>query len=353
MDALSMSDLLLCSAGGINCIFFSAYLLIKSGERQKIGIILALFLLVTGVNPLLNAAFTTFKIYDLPLTTRILYLSWIIPFSVKAPGFYLLLKYSLKTNSEFSIKEFIHLLPLVIILVINPGNDQAITISFIKFIYILTLIYITLSLRLFLSFGNKFINSKQHNFSLTILVIFSVQRLFEMVLWIFNCYTFESLFIGLSGYIFILMELKHNSFTVPFKQSAKYKNITITEKDISQYYAQIVLLLKTSKLYKETNITIRDLSSRLSLQTYIVSLVINHCYGTNFNDFINSFRLEEAKQKLLDDNYSNKTIESIAFECGFSTLSIFNTYFKKKCNLTPSQFKNFHNKVYCLTDSLN
>jgi AraC-like DNA-binding protein len=71
----------------------------------------------------------------------------------------------------------------------------------------------------------------------------------------------------------------------------------------------------------------------------VLSQVINDLLNYNFNDLINSYRVEEAKKMLKDEGMSNFTIASIAYECGFNTLSAFNVAFKKFTGLTPSQFR--------------
>ena len=75
------------------------------------------------------------------------------------------------------------------------------------------------------------------------------------------------------------------------------------------------------------------------LLKHVVSQIINEQLSYNFNDFINSFRIEEAKKMLNDPGMKNITVASIAYDSGFNTLSAFNTAFKKFTGLTPSQFR--------------
>ena len=68
--------------------------------------------------------------------------------------------------------------------------------------------------------------------------------------------------------------------------------------------------------------------------------VINEQLSCNFNDFINPYRVDEAKKMLSDTGMKNITVASIAYDCGFNTLLAFNTAFEKFTCLTPSQFRN-------------
>ncbi len=58
-----------------------------------------------------------------------------------------------------------------------------------------------------------------------------------------------------------------------------------------------------------------------------------------FNDFINYYRIQDAKKMLLDEDNKNYTISSIAFDTGFSSLSSFNSAFKKIEGKTPSSYR--------------
>lgn len=58
--------------------------------------------------------------------------------------------------------------------------------------------------------------------------------------------------------------------------------------------------------------------------------------GKTYSDYLNEIRINEASRLLLQ---SEKTINQIAFECGFDTLSYFNRVFLRKKKMTPSLFR--------------
>jgi YesN/AraC family two-component response regulator len=69
-----------------------------------------------------------------------------------------------------------------------------------------------------------------------------------------------------------------------------------------------------------------------------LSQVINEKTGFNFNDYINTFRVEEAKNILTSPEYQKLTIEAIAEKAGFNSKSPFYTAFKKHAGMTPKEF---------------
>ena len=68
-------------------------------------------------------------------------------------------------------------------------------------------------------------------------------------------------------------------------------------------------------------------------------MVINRHFGVNFYEFINQYRVDEAKRMLVSEDYKNTTITDIYLMVGFNSKSVFYTFFKKKVGMTPSQYR--------------
>jgi len=96
-------------------------------------------------------------------------------------------------------------------------------------------------------------------------------------------------------------------------------------------------LLMEEKLYLNSELNIQRLADKSGSSVHALSRLINNHYNKNFFDYINYYRIEEAK-KLLADPYQQKyTIDSIANQVGFNSRSAFYTAFKKNTNSTPSE----------------
>ncbi|MDP4280883.1 MAG: tetratricopeptide repeat protein [Bacteroidota bacterium] len=99
-------------------------------------------------------------------------------------------------------------------------------------------------------------------------------------------------------------------------------------------------LLKTDKIYTRPDLTIEKLARRLSTNRTYLSQIINEVYQKNYSDFINEYRIKEAMVSLSNPEKSGKfSIDAIAREAGFNTISTFNTTFKKYTGITPSVFR--------------
>jgi len=91
-------------------------------------------------------------------------------------------------------------------------------------------------------------------------------------------------------------------------------------------------------VYLSNQLTIEELAKKLNTNRTYLSQIINENFSTNFNNFINKYRVKEAQRMLLEGNNKTFTIESIANSAGFHSKSSFNTAFKKLTGLTPSDF---------------
>ena len=69
-----------------------------------------------------------------------------------------------------------------------------------------------------------------------------------------------------------------------------------------------------------------------------ISLVLKRNAQQNFKEFINQYRIEEAKKRLKAPESRQFTIDFIAKECGFNSLATFYRIFKKEVGITPKQF---------------
>lgn len=98
--------------------------------------------------------------------------------------------------------------------------------------------------------------------------------------------------------------------------------------------------MQTSKPFLNEDLSLSKLAETSGISRPHLSQIINQEYQVNFYDFINRYRIEEAKQRLLDDRHSHLSVLGIAFDCGFKSKSSFNRYFKKYCGISPSEFKN-------------
>ena len=82
--------------------------------------------------------------------------------------------------------------------------------------------------------------------------------------------------------------------------------------------------------------TLTELAQRLRTNPALLSRVINTGCGQNFNDFVNTYRVQEARRKLADPRFAHYSLVGVALDSGFNSKSTFNRVFKKLLSQAPS-----------------
>jgi len=103
--------------------------------------------------------------------------------------------------------------------------------------------------------------------------------------------------------------------------------------------AKLLHFMETDTPYRDSDLTLTRLASRLSVSPHNLSEVINTRLNRNFFDFVNEYRVEQVKRDLTDPKKRNLTLLAVAFDAGFNSKISFNTLFKKQTGLTPSEFR--------------
>lgn len=125
------------------------------------------------------------------------------------------------------------------------------------------------------------------------------------------------------------------------KPKADPKILTDEEKEkLRVVYKKIEEYFKKEKPYLSDELNLNELSNSMQIQEHLISKAINLCAEMHFFDYVNSFRINEAKELLSDVNLTKTyTIEALSTQCGFSNKTSFNKAFKKFTGETPSSFR--------------
>ena len=139
----------------------------------------------------------------------------------------------------------------------------------------------------------------------------------------------------------ILRALRQPEIFIGITQSEteKYQGSNLTTAQVDAYKAQLLALFDTQKPYLDPQVSLVDLSEKLSISSKNLSQVINQSFGKSFFDFINSYRIKEAQQIFKESTDKKMTVLEVMFDVGFNSKSSFNTAFKKETGKTPTEFK--------------
>ncbi len=118
----------------------------------------------------------------------------------------------------------------------------------------------------------------------------------------------------------------------------RYYGSRLTPTAATAISAALNKLMITNKVYLESEISLDELAGKIGCSRHHLSQVINEKEGLSFYDYVNRFRIEEARLQLADSE-QNQKIAAVAFASGFNSLSTFNDVFKKIAGMTPSDYR--------------
>lgn len=98
-------------------------------------------------------------------------------------------------------------------------------------------------------------------------------------------------------------------------------------------------LILNEKYFLDSGLTLEKVADRLQLSSSHLSRTIKNELETNFVDYVNELRVNEAKRYLENPEFSNYTITAIGLEAGFNSKSSFYYVFKRTTGQTPSTYK--------------
>lgn len=121
-----------------------------------------------------------------------------------------------------------------------------------------------------------------------------------------------------------------------------------TEKNSDQNFEPIIKLIKReleeNKVYFNPDLSLEKLAQSINQSTRLTSYVINNCFGMNFNQLINKYRIEETIQKLNSGYLKDYTLDALWKEVGFSNRTTFYKKFRESTGMTPVELLKFNNK---------
>lgn len=138
-----------------------------------------------------------------------------------------------------------------------------------------------------------------------------------------------------------------NTKTTPYNirerkdKCAAYRSLIRAEL-ADELYEKILNLVVIEKRYRDKDFSAKELATQLHTNTRYISAVINSRFNTNFQGFINEYRIKEALYIMTDKRYMNMTIEEIGCKVGFANRQSFYASFYRNMGITPNNYRKKH-----------
>ncbi len=163
--------------------------------------------------------------------------------------------------------------------------------------------------------------------------------------WYYLCFSILYLYIAITGYSnSIRATISFNTESINKPKIKDNLDISILKgndneiSNIEEWKIKIQLLLDEKKIYTNSNLTLFDIAADLDTNRNLISSIINQGFKMNFNDFINSKRVDAVIKKIKKGEHIDNTLLGIALDSGFNSKTTFNRAFKKHTSLTPKQY---------------
>lgn len=354
----------------------SFFLLLPSNIGQTSNRLLVVVLLSIA------AGYAEFFLYGTGITARhpnFAYAGTLLSM-LQPPAIYLYTKSLMYRGFELKPRHLIHLLPFSVAVIVFlfgyysqpadvktqilleqdlPGMPTSLLLALvIHGVFLSYLINSVLALRKFsVDVRNIFsdIESKQMSWLKVLLSGYAVVWMVSLA-YCLSFYIFKSeaeighvlMVAGFSGFVFINMLVIY-----ALRQSAVFSGLSKDEVELledqesdnakaipaAEQMNRIAQYMENEKPFLNANLSLNQLAKQIGIAPRDLSFVINHGFAMHFFDFVGEYRLRHA-MALLDQTHGSKTIMEVMVDSGFNSKSVFNTAFKQKTGMTPTQYRN-------------
>ncbi len=327
--------LIICGSGVIQSLFLSIYILLSRKIQSHERLLLGLLLMAISIRLIKSIGWYFFGIEE----------QIFLNIGFAAHGFIgpILVIYFAKKSHLLhnSIYPFLTLLPALVLLLATP------ILTLNNFWYIggyKALLYYTILFLLIAGYylwaiykGKKIYFPWYRNLYLGV-SIFCVSY-FTNYIFGLNPYITGPLVYTLVIYLISFIIFSNQEIFTPLGDKKKYRNINLSTDQIARHKKRIERVMLDQKPYLNNDFSLSELSTLTSIPKHLLSRFFSENMNQSFSEFTNNFRISKAKELLIDKEFKHHKIAVIAYECGFNSLSSFNSAFKKTVNQSPSDFR--------------
>ena len=119
----------------------------------------------------------------------------------------------------------------------------------------------------------------------------------------------------------------------------KYAKSGLNSHQIEDYKKKLVRLMEEERVYLDSDMTLPKLALMVDCSVNHLSQAVNSGFKMSFFDFLNSYRIREAKSMLIHQDSLSQSILDVSFAVGFNSNSAFYAAFKNATGQTPAQFR--------------
>jgi AraC-like DNA-binding protein len=120
------------------------------------------------------------------------------------------------------------------------------------------------------------------------------------------------------------------------EEGARIENIPDSELD--KVEQELEAFMHFQKPYLKSRYKLLDLSNDTGIPVYKISAYVNRRKDLNFFGYLNQYRIAYCLEKFAAKEYTSKTLEALAEECGFQNRTTFIRVFKSVTGMNPTEY---------------
>ena len=136
----------------------------------------------------------------------------------------------------------------------------------------------------------------------------------------------------------VIVSIVFKSSNDPILHPNRSRPIGLSKEEKSTWLIQLKVLFEEEKIFADQDLRLSNLSDKTGMPERTISNIIKDEYGQNFNEYLNSHRVNEVIRRLDTSDTLSYTIMALANESGFKSNSAFYKAFKQQTGLTPKAY---------------
>ena len=245
-----------------------------------------------------------------------------------APALYFSIRYYIGEHYQFRRNDLVHFIPVLLFLPVLLGAHRYLP----SWMGIVVGLSIKLQVILYWVAGYRMLHKQRLTWLKNLMLLTGIMIL-SFLLSPYLAKEISYIIYLITIYSSCYYALRKNISSSPAKPRLK-------ENESSKLSIQLAQLMQEEKLYTEPDLSLSQLATRMDISLHEISWLLNKEIGKNFYQYVNHFRIEEAKELLQSPGHQHLNILAIGFTAGFNSKTAFNSAFKKMVGMTPADFRN-------------
>ena len=142
-------------------------------------------------------------------------------------------------------------------------------------------------------------------------------------------------FLGAKGYFISTGHRKQPLPNVPDKKPAL---LSIPKEKMDHVIEVLRKSMEEDRIWLDADLNLGKLAQYCGISPKTLSTILNQHIGTSFTDYINHYRIDAVKERIVQPESRQLTIAGLAYECGFNSLPTFQRAFKAITGMSPSEY---------------